>query len=480
MKTIFEKTVSGRKCTELPESGIPAYTLKAACTRAEKADLPELSELDLVRHYDALSAKAYGVDSGFYPLGSCTMKYNPKLNECAAALEGFTDVHPLQGDKSAQGALEVLYLLTEYLKEITGMDDGTLQPAAGAHGEFTSLLMIKAYFESKGGKRTKVIVPDSAHGTNPASAAMAGFEIVNIPSLADGCVDVAALKDAMDGDVAALMLTNPNTLGLFEKNIGEIAETVHKKGGLLYYDGANLNAVMGIARPGDMGFDIMHINLHKTFATPHGGGGPGSGPVLCKKRLSEFLPGRRVAKTDGGAYALKKASPKSIGNVRAFYGNFLVCVRALTYIITLGREGIKDAAQKAVLNANYMRKRVSEFLDVPHNVPCMHEFVASCEKLKEETGVSALDVAKALIDCGIHPPTIYFPLIVHEAMMFEPTETESKETIDGAVEMLRSVIEAARTNPQELKNAPKTTPVGRPDEVKAARKPIVAFGKIPR
>ncbi|MDR3292969.1 MAG: aminomethyl-transferring glycine dehydrogenase subunit GcvPB [Clostridiales bacterium] len=473
MKLIFEKSISGRTGFSLPASDVAEYKLSDGALRAAAAELPEVSELDLVRHYDALAARAYGVDSGFYPLGSCTMKYNPKLNETVAALAGFTELHPLQEPSSAQGALEAIYTLTESLKEITGMDDGTLQPAAGAHGEFTSLLMIGAYFKKKGEKRTKIIVPDSAHGTNPASAAMAGFEIVNIPSDANGYVDTEVLANAMTEEVAAFMLTNPNTVGLFEKNIGKISRIVHDKGGLLYYDGANLNAVMGIVRPGDMGFDIMHINLHKTFSTPHGGGGPGSGPVLCKKALAPHLPYPLVEKKKDGRFGYRKTSLASIGRVRAFQGNFLVEIRALAYIIALGREGIRDAAEKAVLNANYMKSLVSEFLTAPHKGACMHEFVASCEKLKEETGVSALDVAKALIDHGMHPPTIYFPLIVHEAMMFEPTETESRETIDEAVAALKEIVAQAKTDPESIKKSPLTTPVGRPDEVKAARKPIL-------
>ena len=475
MKTIFEKSLKGRKGVETPESEAPDYKLDGIYLREAKAELPEVSEIDLVRHYEALSARAYGVDCGFYPLGSCTMKYNPKLNEAMSALPEFTGLHPLQGAGTA-GASEALYLLTEYLKEITGMDAGSLQPAAGAQGEFTALLMIKKYFRKKGENRTKILVPDSAHGTNPASAAMAGFTVVGLTSNADGRIDLAALDSAMDADVAAIMLTNPNTLGLFEKDIAKIAETVHGRGGLLYYDGANLNAVMGIVRPGDMGFDVMHVNLHKTFSTPHGGGGPGSGPVLCKAFLSDFLPYPvvKAAKKGKDSISYSFFRPKnSIGRVHSFYGNFLVAVRALTYILTLGREGIRNAAEKAVLNANYMRKRVSEFLEVPNAGPCMHEFVASAEKLKAETGVSALDIAKAMIDQKIHPPTVYFPLVVHEALMFEPTETESKETIDEAVEILRGIVETARINPGHIKAAPLTAPIGRPDETLAARRPHV-------
>ncbi|MDR2046862.1 MAG: aminomethyl-transferring glycine dehydrogenase subunit GcvPB [Clostridiales bacterium] len=509
MRLIFDKSVKDRACVTLPASEIPVYSVKnAGFLRIAAAELPEVSELDLVRHYDALSARAYGVDSGFYPLGSCTMKYNPKLHESMAGLCGFTDIHPLQDETTVQGALEVVYLLTEYLKEITGMDDGSLQPAAGAHGEFTSLLMTDAYFRSKGERRKKILVPDSAHGTNPASAAMAGFSVVNIPSRRDGLVDLNALRAETDGGVAALMLTNPNTLGLYEKNIAEIAEIIHANDSLLYYDGANLNAVMGKIRPGDMGFDIMHINLHKTFSAPHGGGGPGSGPVLCKSFLRDFLPYPLVGASEGG-YGFLKPPKKSVGKVRSFYGNFLVALKAFAYIIALGRGGIRDAAEKAVLNANYMCALVSEFLEAPFGGArmnktevsecggeggcagsfecaaesekskkfggaCMHEFVVSAEKLKVDTGVSALDIAKALIDYGMHPPTVYFPLTVHEALMFEPTETESKETIDAAAAALREIVGEAAKNPEKIKNAPFTAHVGRPDEVKAARKPVLA------
>ncbi len=471
---IFEKSVSGRRCCKIPACDVPKADIPEGLSRQNPARLPQLAEVDLVRHYTNLSRKAYGVDNGFYPLGSCTMKYNPKVNEEAAALEGFNAVHPLQPEYSVQGSLEAMYTLSEFLCEITGMDAVTLQPAAGAHGEFTGLSLIGAYLRSKGETgRNKLIVPDSAHGTNPASAAMNGFTVVNIPSLADGTVDIEALKNAVGDDTAALMLTNPNTVGKFERNIETIAKIVHDAGGLVYYDGANMNAVMGITSPGKMGFDVVHLNLHKTFSTPHGGGGPGSGPVGCKAFLKDFLPGIQVEKTADGYRAYRPE--KSIGMVKSFWGNFLVEIRALAYIMTLGAEGIKEAAQNAVLNANYMMEKLRPDGFVPFEGGCMHEFVMSMEKLKKETGITASDIAKALIDKGIHPPTIYFPLIVHECMMLEPTETESRETLDGAVKAFEELFAQAYENPQALHDAPVTMPVGRPDETAAARNPILKY-----
>lgn len=467
--TIFDISKENRTACPIASCDVEEYNLDKTVLRQTDAELPQTDELSLVRHYTALSKKAYGVDDGIYPLGSCTMKYNPKINETVAAFEGFTKIHPLQ---QAEGATEVMAMLAERLCAITGMDNFTLQPAAGAHGEFTALLTIRAYhLDRKDSKRNKVIVPDSAHGTNPASAAMAGFEIINIPSSAEGCVDISALEAVVGEDTAAFMLTNPNTLGIFDKNIKKIAEIVHKAGGLLYYDGANLNPIMGVIRPGDMGFDVVHLNLHKTFSTPHGGGGPGSGPVGCKAFLSEFLPSPVVIKKDGKAEFAKAA--KSIGRVKSFYGNFLVMVRALAYIETLGKDGIPLSAKIAVLNANYMMAKLKDYFPTYSSETCMHEFVVSCEKLKEETGVSALDFAKAIIDSGMHPPTMYFPLIVHEALMFEPTETESKETIDKAVEIILSLYKEAHENPEEFHNKPQNMPIGRPDEVKAARNPIL-------
>ena len=422
-----------------------------------------------------MAGRTHGVNDGFYPLGSCTMKYNPKVNEEAAALPGFKKLHPLQPLSTAQGALEVLWNAERLLCEITGMDAMTFEPAAGAHGEFTGLLLIKAYHVHRGDeKRTKIIVPDSAHGTNPASAAMCGYQVVSIPSREDGCVDLDQLRQAVGEDTAGLMLTNPNTVGLFDKNILEITEIVHQAGGLCYYDGANLNAVMGIVRPGDMGFDVVHLNLHKTFSTPHGGGGPGSGPVGCKEFLAQFLPGSRPVKDEAGNLTFG-VEEHSIGKVKQFYGNFLVVVKALSYILTLGREGIPAAAKNAVLNANYMRVKLSDVYEMAYDEICMHEFVMSLEHLKHEKGVTAMDIAKSLLDYGIHPPTMYFPLIVHEALMVEPTETESRETLDEAIEVFHKIYQEALDNPQSLHSAPHNTPIGRPDEVTAARKPVLRY-----
>lgn len=472
MNTIFKKSVSGRSLDIIGKAE-GGYKLPASLLREKKAELPEIAELDLVRHYTALSKRAYGVDDGFYPLGSCTMKYNPKLNELAASLEGFKDIHPLQEAETVQGALEAMYTLQEYLKEITGMDAVSLQPAAGAHGEYTSLQLIRAYHNKRGDfKRTKIIVPDSAHGTNPASAAMVGFEIINIPSAADGCVDLAALENALGGDTAAFMLTNPNTLGIFDKNISKISALVHKAGGLLYYDGANLNAVMGKARPKDMGFDVVHLNLHKTFSTPHGGGGPGSGPIGCVSALKEFLPDFTV-KCENGKYSFIAGLGTSIGSVKTFYGNFGICVRALSYIAALGREGIKDASEMAVLNANYLKALLSSKYQPATKGYNMHEFVVTLEGLKERTGVSAMDIAKAAIDAGMHPPTMYFPLIVHEALMFEPTETESKETLDAAARAYLNIYDEAVSNPEKMHACPVKAQISRADEVRAARNPVI-------
>ncbi len=443
--------------------------------RSSKPRLPHMSETEISRHYTQMAGRTHGVNDGFYPLGSCTMKYNPKVNEEAAALPGFKKLHPLQPLSTAQGALEVLWNAERLLCEITGMDAMTFEPAAGAHGEFTGLLLIKAYHVHRGDeKRTKIIVPDSAHGTNPASAAMCGYQVVSIPSREDGCVDLDQLRQAVGEDTAGLMLTNPNTVGLFDKNILEITEIVHQAGGLCYYDGANLNAVMGIVRPGDMGFDVVHLNLHKTFSTPHGGGGPGSGPVGCKEFLAQFLPGSRPVKDEAGNLTFG-VEEHSIGKVKQFYGNFLVVVKALSYILTLGREGIPAAAKNAVLNANYMRVKLSDVYEMAYDEICMHEFVMSLEHLKHEKGVTAMDIAKSLLDYGIHPPTMYFPLIVHEALMVEPTETESRETLDEAIEVFHKIYQEALDNPQSLHSAPHNTPIGRPDEVTAARKPVLRY-----
>lgn len=470
---IFEKSKTGRKCQNLPECDVPVVTLDAKDKREVKLHLPELSEGELSRHYTELAKKSHGVNDGFYPLGSCTMKYNPRVNEVAAGLEGFTDIHPLQPTETVQGCLEVMKTLESYLCEIAGMKRMTFQPAAGAHGEFTGLLLIKAYHKSRGDeKRKKIIVPDSAHGTNPASAAMAGFSVVSVPSGPDGCVDIEKLKEIAGDDVAGLMLTNPNTVGLFDKNILEITKIIHDCGGLCYYDGANLNAVMGTVRPGDMGFDVIHLNLHKTFSTPHGGGGPGSGPVGCKEFLVPFLPSILVEGEDK-LVAVKEKD--SIGEMKNFYGNFLVVVRALAYVMTLGKEGIPEASKNAVLNANYMMNKLKDLYTMAYDEVCMHEFVMSLTDLKKQTGVSAMDIAKGLLDFEIHPPTMYFPLIVDEALMVEPTETESKETMDEAIAVFRKLYETAGKDAESLHNAPVTTPVTRMDEVGAARHPILRY-----
>jgi glycine dehydrogenase subunit 2 len=474
MKLLFELNKEGRRSDLLPALDVPEIILPEKERREIPLSLPQLTELTLSRHYTQLMKRTFGVNSGFYPLGSCTMKYNPRINEDMAALPGFKDVHPLQPEHTVQGCIEVLAQTEKALCEITGMDAVTFQPAAGAHGEFVGVLLIKAYHESRGEtKRTKIIVPDAAHGTNPATAAMAGYTVVNIPSNTEGCVDVEKLKEAVGDDTAGLMLTNPNTLGLFDKDILEITKIVHEAGGLNYYDGANLNAIIGIVRPGDMGFDVVHLNLHKTFSTPHGAGGPGSGPVGCKEFLRDFLPvyyQNEKTGEKGCAFSFSKPS-KTIGSVKAFYGNFLVVVRALTYIRTLGATGCRDVAIHAVLNANYMQKKLSGYFDVVCKGLCMHEFILTLQKIKEKTGVSALDVAKTLLENGMHPPTMYFPLIVPEALMVEPTETESKETMDEAIEVFKKIYDIIQTNPESLHDMPLTTPIRRPDEVTAARNP---------
>jgi len=437
--------------------------------REQPPELPSLSELEVVRHVMALSRRQVGVDSTFYPLGSCTMKYNPKLNEFAARMPGFAALHPLQPDETTQGMLHLLYDLERWLSQITGMDAVTLNPLAGAHGELTGILLIKAYHDARGDKaRRKILVPTSAHGTNPASAAMAGYEVVSIPDTDDGYVDLKGLENALGPDVAGLMLTNPNTLGLFEKNIRAIADKVHAAGGLLYYDGANLNAILGVARPGDMGFDVVHMNVHKTFSTPHGGGGPGAGPVGVKAHLREFLPVPCVEQR-GDAYALTLDRPKSIGRVGAFHGNVGVLVRAYAYLRLHGGDGLAAVGQHAVLNAAYLLARLSKTYRRAMAAPCMHEFIVTPTDEMLAKGIKTLHVAKRLIDYGFHPPTIYFPLVVKEAMMVEPTETESKTTLDRFCETMEKIAEEALKNPEMVQNAPHTTPVGRVDETKAAR-----------
>lgn len=481
METIFETSRPGRIGYSLPDLDVPPVDCSEALNgfcRTEAPRLPEMAEVDVVRHFTGLSKLNYSVDEGFYPLGSCTMKYNPKINEVAARMPGFSRIHPLLPEETVQGALKLMYDLSAMLGEITGMDEVTLQPAAGAHGEQTGLMMIKAWHENRGdSKRIKVIVPDSAHGTNPASAAVTGFKTVEVPSGADGMVDLKSLKSLMDDSVAALMLTNPNTLGIFEKHILELTETVHNAGGLVYYDGANANAILGKTRPGDMGFDVLHLNLHKTFSTPHGGGGPGAGAVGVKTDLAPFLPTPVITFTDG-IYRLEHAKnrPLSIGRVRSFFGNFGVLVRAYTYIMSLGQEGIKEVSEMAVLNANYLAKKLGTLYPLAHKGYCMHEFVLNGGPLKHETGVSSLEVAKALIDAGYHPPTVYFPLIIPEALMVEPTETESRETLDRFAEVMKDIVATTLAEgPKAFHNLPELTPVSRPDETAAARNPILRW-----
>jgi len=472
-KTLFEKSKSGVRGVKLPQANFDETLLEKVVPenllKTDKINLPEVTELDVMRHFTTLSNKNFCIEKGFYPLGSCTMKYNPKINEITAGVDGFANIHPEQNDDSVQGALQLMYELQEYLKAITGMDAITLQPAAGAHGELTGMLIVKAYFEKLGQKRTKVIVPDSAHGTNPATAAMCGYEIVEIKSNEKGQVDINELIKALDQDVAALMMTNPNTLGLFEENILQISNLVHQAGALLYYDGANLNAIMGITNPSLMGFDIVHVNLHKTFATPHGGGGPGAGPVGVSDKLAEFLPVPAV-KFDGKKYNREYNLKNSIGKVKAFFGNFGVLVRAYTYIIMMGKTGLKKVSEDAVLNANYLKEQLKEFYKLPYDLPCMHEFVLSGDEQKQN-GVSTLEMAKRLIDYGVHPPTVYFPMIVSEALMIEPTETESKETLDEFVEIMKRIAQEVKEKPETVKQSPVNAPVKRVDETLAARKP---------
>ena len=467
MKLIFERSVAGRHLDLLPACDVEVVEIPAALKREVAPALPEVSENELSRHYTELNKHVHGVNSGFYPLGSCTMKYNPRIDEEMAALPGFANIHPLAPAHTTLGCQEALETANKYFSEIFGMDTCTFQPAAGAHGEFTGILLIKKYHEARGeGKqRTKIIVPDSAHGTNPATANMCGYQVINIASAPNGCVDLEALKAVLGPDTAGLMLTNPNTVGIFDENILEITRLVHEAGGLCYYDGANLNAVMGVVRPGDMGFDCIHSNLHKTFATPHGGGGPGAGAVGCKAHLAPYLPKSMLM--DGEADL----------QVRSFGGNFAVVLKALTYVMTLGQEGIPEAAKNAVLNANYLQAKIKGTFTPAFDRICMHEFVLDLSKYYKETGVSALDVAKTLIDYGMHPPTIYFPLIVHEALMLEPTETEDRETLDWAANVYRELYELGKKDPEYMHNAPHNTYIGRPDDVRATRSPIVRWEK---
>ncbi|WP_353892516.1 aminomethyl-transferring glycine dehydrogenase subunit GcvPB [Proteinivorax hydrogeniformans] len=474
-KTIFEKSKPGHVAYSLPKIDVEAKSADEILPKHLLADsevnLPELSEGEVVRHFTELSTKSHGVDSGFYPLGSCTMKYNAKINEDIAQIPNFANLHPHMPERASQGALELQYNLQQHLAEITGMDAITLQPVAGAHGELTGIMLIDAYHKNKGNNKKTILVPDSAHGTNPATASMVGYDVVQVSSNERGLVDIDSLKEALNDDVAALMLTNPNTLGLFEEDILEIAELVHEVGGLLYYDGANTNAIMGISRPGDMGFDVVHLNLHKTFGTPHGGGGPGSGPVGVKEELVEFMPTPTVIQKNG-QFKLDYNRPKTIGKVHSFYGNFGVNLKAYSYILALGGEGLKQVSEDAVLNANYLMERLKKHFTLPFDRVCMHEFVLSGKDLKDY-GVKTLDIAKGLLDYGYHPPTVYFPLIVEEALMVEPTETESKETLDNFADTMAELVETSKNNNEQVLTAPHTTVVGRLDEAGAARKPVV-------
>lgn len=471
MKTIFEKS-NGTDGINLTDEKINIDFLPKNLCRTADTNLPQLSELDVMRHYKELSDLNFCIEQGFYPLGSCTMKYNPKVNELLASLDGF-NIHPNVSDDMAQGALKLMYNLQSSLLKITGMDAITLKPSAGAHGEMTGMMIIRKYFDSIGEKRTKVIIPDSAHGTNPASAKMSGFDIVEIKSNEKGQVDIDALKSVLDKDVAAIMMTNPNTLGIFEENVEEISRLMHENGSLLYYDGANFNAIMGYTNPKLMGFDVVHLNLHKTFSTPHGGGGPGAGPVAVVEKLKDYLP-TPIVDFDGEKYFRNYDLKNSIGSVKDFYGNFSVLVKAYDYILMMGKN-LKHASENAVLNANYLKEKLKKYYDLPYDEPCMHEFVLSGERQKHESGVSTLNIAKALMDGNTHPPTVYFPLIVHEAIMIEPTESEHKEMLDDFVETMIQIAQTAKENPEEILSAPHTTPVKKIDEVQAARHPDLKY-----
>jgi glycine cleavage system P protein (glycine dehydrogenase) subunit 2 len=474
MKLIYEKSRAGRRAGRIPDPGVQVAEVPAELARSTPPRLPELAEPELVRHYTELSTRTFGIDTGFYPLGSCTMKYNPRINERAVGLPGFADLHPYQEDEGAQGALELMWRLQEMLAEVVGLDAVTLQPAAGSQGELTGLTLMRAYFADRGEDRTEVIIPDTAHGTNPASVAMAGYTLVRVKTDTRGNVDVDDLRGKVGEHTAGLMLTNPSTLGLFEERIAEIADIFHSAGALLYYDGANLNAVCGISRPGDMGFDIVHYNLHKTFSQPHGGGGPGGGPVAVRRDLEQFLPVPVVVR-DGDTFRLESDRPKSIGKVRGFGGPFGVFVRAYAFMRMWG-PGLRDMSEVAVLNANYVLARLKGAYDLPVDRHCMHEFVVSARNLKREHGITALDVAKRLMDHGFHPPTIYFPLIVSEALMIEPTETETRETLDAFCEAMLAIAQEAGDDPQMLKDAPHTLPVTRLDEAEAAKRLLVRYG----
>ena len=473
MKTIFEKT-NGVEGINLTDEAINTDFLPKNFVRTSDIGLPQVSELDVMRHYKELSDLNFCIEKGFYPLGSCTMKYNPKVNEFLASLDGF-NIHPNCPDDMAQGSLKLMYNLQKSLLEVTGMDAITLQPSAGAHGEMTGMMIIKKYFDTIGEKRTKVIIPDSAHGTNPASAKMSGFDIIEIKSNSKGQVDIDALKAVLNKDVAAIMMTNPNTLGIFEENVKEISELMHANGSLLYYDGANFNAIMGYTNPKLMGFDVVHLNLHKTFSTPHGGGGPGAGPVAVVEKLKDYLP-KPVIDFDGEKYFRNFDVKHSIGSVKDFCGNFSVFVRAYAYILMMGKN-LKNASENAVLNANYLKEKLKSYYELPYDEPCMHEFVLTGEKQKHESGVSTLNIAKALMDSDTHPPTVYFPLIVHEAIMIEPTESEHKTKLDEFVQVMIQIAKEAKECPEHILSAPHTTPVKKIDEVTAARHPDLKYIK---
>jgi glycine dehydrogenase subunit 2 len=478
MKLIYEKSRPGRRASAIPRhEGLPEPEVPASLRREQPPRLPEVPEFELVRHFTELSTRTFGVDTGFYPLGSCTMKYNPRVNERLVRLPGFASLHPLQDEDAAQGALELMWRLQEILAEVTGLDAVSLQPAAGSQGELTGLMLVRAYFADRGelGERRKVVIPDTAHGTNPASVTMAGFELTHVRTDARGNIDVDDLRTKVDSGTAALMLTNPSTLGLFDERIEEIEQIFHGAGALMYYDGANLNAVCGISRPGDMGFDIVHINLHKTFSQPHGGGGPGGGPIAVRDVLEAYLPVPAVVRRDDETFGLDYERPKTIGKVRGYTGPFGVFVRSYAFIRTYG-PGLREMSEAAVLNANYVLARLKDVYELPFDRLCMHEFVLSARGLKREHGITALDVAKRLMDYGFHPPTIYFPLIVPEALMVEPTETETKETLDAFCDAMLAIAREAAESPEVLKEAPHTRPVKRLDEVRAAKDPVVVYG----
>jgi len=488
--TIFERSKAGRRAAQIPDADVPETPLEelipAKLLRSEAPRLPEVAEPEIVRHYNRLSRRNFDLDSGFYPLGSCTMKHNPRLNERVAALPGHARLHPGQEPRRAQGALELMWLLQESLSEICGLPHVSLQPSAGSHGELAGLLLTRAFHEDRGVERTKVLTPDTAHGTNPASVTMAGYEVVKVATNEAGGVDMDDLRAKVSEDVACLMLTNPNTLGVFDENIEEMARLIHEVGGTLYYDGANLNAVMGKSRPGDMGFDIVHVNLHKSFSQPHGGGGPGAGPIAVSERIEPFLPRPQVVRRESSGngsgpshfFDLDLDRPKSIGRLRGFQGNFGVFVRSYAYILSLGGDGLTEASETAVLNANYLKARLAqgragEQLPVAFDRHCMHEFVLSGAPMKRNLGIKTLDLAKRLLDHGYHPPTVYFPLLVDEALMVEPTETETKETLDGFADAVDQILAEAAEDPEVAQNAPYSTPVRRLDEVKATRQPVV-------